>query len=337
MNTAAMPFALPGQPVLLLGEALVDEFADQHIAGGAPLNVARSLAALGQPALLATRLGEDAAAALILQSLRRFGLSEAGVQRDAGQATGRVTISESANGGHSFHIHEDAAWDHLDTQPLAEHFAERPPAIVYFGSLAQRSPAARQRLGALLDELGQRGSLRYLDLNLRAGSAAPALAEHCLARADWVKLNDVELVQLMAWFDLPGDPALVGGGDASACSAAVRTLAQRFALQRIVLTRGAAGYACFDRHGLVEAEGGGVPLARLVDTVGAGDAFSAMALAATLQGKPIAKALALANRFAAAMCGERGPVPADEAFYLPWHAALGRGKAAAADATRSAA
>jgi len=60
-----------------------------------------------------------------------------------------------------------------------------------------------------------------------------------------------------------------------------------------------------------------------VDTVGAGDAFSAMLLAALLRDQDWPQALSLANGMAAAMCGERGPVPAElDRFYAPWRAAL---------------
>lgn len=308
--------------VLLLGEALVDEFVDQHIAGGAPLNVARSLAALGLSALLGARLGQgDAAGALILQSLRQFGLDEQALQFDASHGSGRVSIVESA-GTHRFVIADDVAWDHLDTAALLPLLQAQRPAVVYFGSLAQRTVVARERYAALLDAARDQGCLRYLDLNLREGSASAELAAHCLAHADWVKLNDEELARLMDWFGLPGDAGLLASAHAAAFGAAARQLAERFGLQRLVLTRGAHGYAVYDAQGQVLAEGGGMAVAKLVDTVGAGDAFSAMLLAASLQGLPIELAASLANRFAAAVCGLRGPVSAEQSFYLPWCAAL---------------
>jgi sugar/nucleoside kinase (ribokinase family) len=48
-----------------------------------------------------------------------------------------------------------------------------------------------------------------------------------------------------------------------------------------------------------------------------------MLLAALLRGHDWPLALSLANGMAAAMCGERGPVPAElDRFYAPWRAAL---------------
>ena len=66
--------------VLLVGEALVDEFHERQIAGGAPFNVARSLGALlanegggSAPVCLVSRIGhDDVGGALIRASLQRF-------------------------------------------------------------------------------------------------------------------------------------------------------------------------------------------------------------------------------------------------------------------------
>lgn len=69
-------------PIAVLGEALVDEFHDGPVAGGAPFNVARSLAALGVPALFISRIGaDDAHGRLVLQSARRYGLAGLGLDR----------------------------------------------------------------------------------------------------------------------------------------------------------------------------------------------------------------------------------------------------------------
>lgn len=317
--------------VMLIGEALVDEFDEQPVAGGAPLNVARSLAALGLPATLVSRLGvsstltpgagasgADAGARLVLASMRRFGLREQGLQYDTVHATGRVSIVEEG-GSHAFVIHPDAAWDHLDASAALPLLAAERPAVLYFGSLAQRSPVSRQTIGSLLQAGRDQGALRYLDLNLREGSLQPELVEACLSRADWLKLNDQELQLVQRWF---GEGALDALQPARQLQGPVGALLRRFGVQRLILTRGAAGYACFGASGEVLAEGTGQQDLTLVDTVGAGDAFSAMVLAAHLRGLPAAPALRLANGYAAALCGQRGPMPERDSFFTPWRLAL---------------
>ena len=322
--------------VMLVGEALVDEFAERPVAGGAPLNVARSLAALGLPALLVARLGlcrhldlglgagthgtaVDAGARLVLASMRRFGLSRRGLQFDAGRATGRVSVLEEGS-AHAFHIHPDAAWDRLDTAPALALLESHRPRLLYFGSLARRAPASRQCIQRLAEAARGLRSLCYLDLNLREGAMDVEVIAECLGQADWLKLNDAELLQVQRWFGAGGlDPL----APAASLQRPVAALLRRFGVQRLVLTRGAAGYACFGPAGELLAEGAGRQDLTLVDTVGAGDAFSAMLLAAVLHDLPLEQGLALANAYAAAICGQRGPVPDQDSFFQPWRSALG--------------
>ncbi|MDR7271685.1 fructokinase [Pelomonas saccharophila] len=300
---------MPTSPVAVLGEALVDEFHDGPVAGGAPFNVARSLAALGAPALFISRIGaDDDNGRLVLDSARRYGLDSTGVQRDLRRATGRVSVHEGA-GGHHFEIHGDAAWDHIDAEAARPHLALARPAWMYFGSLAQRQPASRAALRVMLKPF--RGTC-FLDLNLRAGSETRLLAAESLMLADWVKVNDEELGQLAGWFDAtaPDD-----AGRAAAVMA-------RFALQRLVLTCGASGWRFYAPGGVLLAQGAGVVQPRMVDTVGAGDAFTALLLAGQALKRDLPATLALANRYASFICGVRGPLPADPIALQPWRTAL---------------
>lgn len=290
-------------PILVLGEALVDEFHDGAVAGGAPFNVARSLAALGAPVRFVSRIGaDDAAGRLVLGSAARFGLAVDDIQRDAVHATGRVSVREDAGGGHRFEIHADAAWDHLDVPAPAE------AGLVYFGSLAQRHDTSRAAIRATVKHVGRSSGRRLLDLNLRPGTDTPELAAESLMLADWVKLNEDELGCLLAWFE-PTLPALMA----------------RFALQGLVLTRGAAGYALHGGEGRLLAAGDGVAQRAFVDSVGAGDGFTAMLLAGQALRRDLGATLALANCYAAMICGVRGPLPdlaADPAVLAPWRDAL---------------
>jgi fructokinase len=56
----------------------------------------------------------------------------------------------------------------------------------------------------------------------------------------------------------------------------------------------------------------------VVDTVGAGDAFTAVFLFGSLRGWPEATLLERADAFARAICGIRGAVPVEEDFYAPF-------------------
>ena len=283
-------------PILVLGEALVDEFHDGAVAGGAPFNVARSLAALGAPVRFVSRIGAgDAAGRIVLDSAARFGLAVDSIQRDAVRATGRVSVHEEG-GGHRFEIHADAAWDHLEAPATGD------TGIVYFGSLAQRHSVTRAALRAAVKRaVGP----RLLDLNLRPGTDIPTLAAESLMLADWVKINEDELDRLLDWFE-PDLPALMA----------------RFAVQRLVVTRGEAGYALYGERAELLVSGEGVAQCAFVDSVGAGDSFTAVLLAGLSLNRDLPATLRLANRYAAMICGVRGPLPADPAALTPWREAL---------------
>jgi fructokinase len=316
--------------VLVLGEALVDSFASGMVPGGAPFNVARSLAVLGVPVTLITRIGEsDEAGSLVLTSARQFGLSLTGFQRDPQHPTGIVTVEQNG-ASHRFVIHDGAAWDHIDLEQARTALVDMAAQLVYFGSLAQRSAGSRNTLRALLRETR---ALRYLDLNLRDGPDNLALSKESLDLADWLKVNDEELDQLLMWFVHPGQSAPDWGTPAH--QRALRALMDKFQLQRMVVTRGEQGYASFNARADIEAEGAAEPGVQLVDTVGAGDAFSAVTLATQLTGWHPQPALALANRYAAAICAQRGPLPQSQDFFDPWRLALGYGSVSAKAPIRS--
>jgi fructokinase len=306
------------RPVLVIGEALMDRFADGDVVGGAPFNVARSLAAFGVPTTFVGRIGDnDDDGARVLASALRFGLHDGPIQRDPLRATGAATVIERG-GEHRFEIHADAAWDHLDLAAARTALRAAAPGIVYFGTLAQRNAASAQTIDALLE---QTGALRYLDLNLRSGQDNRDVARHSLERADWVSVNDDELRTMLVWFAPQADAA--AADDSVALRDGIRCLMERFRVARLIVTRGARGYAAFDLRGRCIAQGAAHAVTPVVDTVGAGDAFSAGFIALQSAGCTMAASLAAANRYAAAVCGQRGALPEDAAFFRSWRAALG--------------
>jgi fructokinase len=84
------------------------------------------------------------------------------------------------------------------------------------------------------------------------------------------------------------------------------------------VTHGGEGAVAWDAGGHCVARAPAPPLARIVDTVGAGDAFSGMMLAGLTQGEAAEAVLDRAVAFASASCGWRGALPADPAVYARW-------------------
>lgn len=307
--------------ILVFGEALVDRFADRLVPGGAPFNVARHLSAFGIDVLLLSRIGEDRLAASLRDEMARYRLDTLAVQVDGEQATGCVDVSEPAPGHHEFHIAPLSAYDFYDHQKLlqeprlADFFRNHSPlSMFYYGTLALRHRNSRNACHRLLDTLQ---SQRFLDFNWRAGHLVREHAWEAFQRAALAKVNEQELVMLLNWQGLPSAGASELPPESGGSEAIARLLA-RTQLATLIVTYGAAGYAAFARNGQVIARGQGIPGVTLVDTVGAGDAFSAITLLGSLLGWPLSTSLQRANEFAASICGQRGAVPADLAFYTPW-------------------
>ena len=304
--------------IIVFGEALVDDFGSEQVVGGAPFNVARNLAAFGATPLMITRIGDDPVGAMVRAEFERFGMAQAGLQVDSNAPSGRVVV-ERSGGDHRFIILGDQAYDRIEAQAACAAAAGVPAATLYFGTLAQRSPVSRSALRALF---ACSPAQRYLDLNVREGQANERCVFESLHAADIVKVNEEELRDLFGWYTHTR-PSTADMDDApvrKACAA----LMQTFALDGMIVTLGARGSVYFDSSGMVVTSGAPAAPARIVDTVGAGDAFSSVFLFGQQSGWPLAQTLERANAFAAAVCGFAGAVAPDDAFYQSWRASWSR-------------
>ena len=301
----------PPRAIAIVGEALIDVFPEQEVIGGAPFNVARNLAALGCASSVLTRIGEDDRGDRIVGEFERFDLDTQGLQIDADRPTGSVTVHKHG-AQHHFEIASHQAWDALEQQAVVQAVQRLQPAIIYFGTLAQRESISR---GAVQAALHASTAIRFLDLNLRDGPDNQALAAQSLASAHIVKVNDTELEQLLTWF-LPARPGDTVFGSATH-RADVHTLMRRFDITRLVVTRGADGYAAFELAGGLTHQGV-APTVRVRDTVGAGDAFAAVLILGELHAWSLPTTLERASAFASMVCGFEGAVTTDLAAYDRW-------------------
>jgi fructokinase len=297
---------------LVFGESLVDDFATEQIVGGAPFNVARHLAAFMAPQLMITRIGADHNGETIRAEFERFAMSQAGLQRDTIEETGRVIVERGAK-GHRFVIVPNQAYDYIGREEALAAVKTVDAGILYFGTLAQRGERSRGTLKALLSATS---ATRYLDLNLRDGQVDEKIVADALHAADIVKLNEDELQALFGWyFQLgPNDPPMAAGETRSACAA----LLQMFGLEALIVTLGHRGSVYFGAGGATLDTRDAPSPPFVIDTVGAGDAFSAIFLLGRARGWPLELTLARANEFAGAICAIPGAVPRDLGFYDQW-------------------
>ena len=297
---------------VVFGEALVDDFLTEQIVGGAPFNVARHLAAFMSPQLMITRIGDDRNGATVRGEFERFAMSEAGLQVDQMEETGRVVVERGPK-GHKFAILPRQAYDFINPEKALAALDQVEPSAIYFGTLAQRGGRSRDTLHALLEASP---ATRYLDLNLREGQYDERVVFHSMHAADIAKVNEEELQSLFRWyFDIHLDsPPLAADEVRAACGA----LVQMFSLEGLIVTLGHRGSVYFGAGGDVIVTRDTPAPPYVIDTVGAGDAFSAMFLLGRKRGWELEQTLVRANEYAAAICAIPGAVPRDIGFYDKW-------------------
>ena len=272
------------------GEVLWDLFPDLERLGGAPANVAYHLAALGRPVALVSRVGDDDPGRRATAALAAAGVAVSAVQIDAARPTGAVEVA--LEGGEArYRLRAGSAWEHIEFDGAAAAAVAGARAIC-FGTLSQRRPAARAALAAAL-AARQPGCLAVCDLNLRPGEQDGELVRWALGAAELVKLNEREEGQLAALF---GVRDVVGW------------LLGDLAMHQVALTRGAAGCTLFTAQGQ-RFDQAGFPAAAGGDTVGCGDAFTAVWVDHLLHGAPLGPALAAACRYAAFVASRAGATP----------------------------
>jgi fructokinase len=283
--------------ITAIGEVLIDEFPSYSRIGGAPFNFCVNVHRLGEKAHLITRIGDDAAGRRIMKMIDEIGIDAAGVQTDRSAQTGRVQITMEENGDHRFRILPGAAFDGIQPAPSCP-----ISRMVYFGSLAQRTDSGFKAIQNFITSQPP-DVLRFLDINLRPGCFTQRVIERSLTHADVLKLNDGELQTIKAMLS----PRLPTGD--------VETwLMRRFDISLIALTLGARGAELITPQGRrYRAVASDVD--RIVDTVGAGDAFSAVLAVGLIRKRPLDRILEAANRFAAAVCSTEGALPDDRRFY----------------------
>ena len=283
------------RPVIVgLGEILWDVYPDAAHLGGAPTNFACHAAALGAEAWLVSALGDDTPGEDARRELDAHGVRTGAIQVHPDRPTGRVLVTLDSGGQPRYEISTGAAWDEVEWNDGLDALARRADAAC-FGTLGQRSAASRAVIRRFLESMRSE-ALRVFDVNLRQQYHDAALVRESLALSNVLKLNDEEL-PVVARYSGWGSPGL----------GALREIARDRSLRLAALTRGARGSILI--AGDVEHECAPPPVV-VVDTVGAGDAFTAALTLGLLEGLSLETIHRHAGEVAAFVCSVEGATPA---------------------------
>ncbi|SCZ87103.1 PfkB domain protein [Nitrosomonas mobilis] len=290
--------------VALFGEVLADIFPDQNVLGGAPFNVARHLQAFGLHPCMISRAGNDALRDDLLREMDRLGMDKTGIQCDPTYPTGQVRV-HMKDGGHSFEILPDQAYDHIHAGVTHMMTMSLKPELAYFGTLAQRGMESRLALDKFLADSK---CPRFLDINLRSPWYNKHTVRRSLLRSDIVKMNEDELEIVSDYFKISDKTPLLKA----------EALVEQFELSCLLITCGENGAWLINRQHEVFSTTPAENTQTIIDTVGAGDAFAAVFIIGLLNQWEMPVAMQRADQFAAALCGIRGGAPQNQDFYLPF-------------------
>jgi len=277
-----------------IGELLWDRLLAGEQLGGAPANFAYHASLLGNHAGVLSRVGCDRLGEQALARLRQLQLTTDFIQQDETHATGAVAVQVDANGQPDFIITEDVAWDYLEFTPQWQALAATADAVC-FGSLAQRSQTSRQTIRRFL-EATRKDALRIFDVNLRQSFYTREIIAESFALARLAKINHQELAQIAGMFKLSG----------SSEAERARQLLIEFALELVCVTRGNHGSLLVSHKETVEHPGFAI---EVVDTIGAGDAFTAALAHHYLNSAALTVISEAANRLGATVASHAGATP----------------------------
>ncbi len=283
-----------------LGELVWDMLPAGPQLGGAVSNFAVMAARLGNNAAIATRIGTDPLGREAMALLKTTPVDTSYIQEDFSRVTGTVTVTLE-DGQPRYTIHEPVAWDFLELTPHWLALAEQADAVC-FGTLAQRSPASRRTIESFLHETRPE-SVRVFDVNLRAPFFSSEIVERSLELATIFKLNADEMPQVLSLLGFPDE----AGTSPEFLLNGARQIIDQFPVKLVAITLGSQGSLLVTRNQVDRHPG--YPT-EVVDTVGAGDAFTAALTHYYLCGAPLAQLNAAGNRWGGWMASHAGGMPA---------------------------
>lgn len=277
--------------IIGLGEILWDMLPTGKQLGGAPANFAYHVCRLGGNGWAVSAISDDELGREIKNTLSTKKLNT--ILEEVNEPTGTVQVTLDAAGVPTYDITEGVAWDHIPFTERIGNLAKETSAVC-FGTLAQRSPESRATIHKFIESMPA-GSLKVFDINLRQKYYDEKIISDSLRLADILKINDEEL-------EIVSRMLCLTGTSEERC----RAISREFNLKFVILTMGGDGSKVILEDRVHLSTPGKI---NIVDTVGAGDSFTAAFMLAYLRGESIEKAHTLATEVSSYVCTKAGAMP----------------------------
>lgn len=241
--------------VTCFGEVLWDVFPTHKKIGGAPLNVANRLQALGNDVTMISAIGKGKNGAEILDFIKTTGINTSCIQVHNEYKTGKVKVMLNDKGSASYDIKYPRAWDKIRLTEINKNAVKNTDAFV-FGSLVARDDSSRSTLYALIEL----SNYKIFDLNLRTPYYTKEVLFHLMDKADFIKFNDDELFEVSKYM----------GSKYHSLEQNLMYIAEKTHTKHVCVTKGSHGAVLLYNDKLYYNSG---YLIKVIDTVGAGDSF----------------------------------------------------------------
>ncbi|RQD67664.1 carbohydrate kinase family protein [Desulfonatronovibrio magnus] len=286
---------------IVFGEVLFDVFpGNKRVIGGAPFNVACHLSEFGQNPLFVSKIGNDDPGREVVRMMDNRSVSISGLQRDEQRMTGVVKVSIE-NHEPSYEIKNNVAYDFIE--PLGDGLiSSSNRKILYHGTLAVRNSVSRS---TLYDLARMENTAVFCDVNLRDPWWNNDLLRDILDWCSYLKVNEDELKKVC---DIEGFDEGLPLEDLAL------KLSRKRGFKCLIVTLGSRG-AMLLPHNSEQMFAPSPEVSDFKDSVGAGDAFSSVALLGIIKGWEWSDILHRAVYFAARMCANAGAVPNDRELY----------------------
>ena len=277
---------------LVFGEILWDIIEGVPHLGGAPLNYAAHLTQCGNHATIVSAVGNDELGERALDLVAKMGVDTSLVQQ-VEKPTGYVPVTLK-NGQPDYEITRNVAYDYIDWGVLSEHNLKEFD-VFYFGSIIQRNSMSAESLYNLLDRF-EFANVFY-DVNFRRDSYTREVVLKSTQNCTTLKVNDEEVYEIgkLLFDGVSGFEEFCG------------RITERFRqISTIIITAGKDGCWIHDGSTLTN-----VPTDQItvVDTVGAGDSFSAAFTSCYARTQDPIEAARIANIVGGFVASSHGPIP----------------------------
>ncbi len=267
--------------LLAFGEVLYDVFCKEKTIGGAPLNVSYHFKKCGGEADIISAVGDDELGLDALSVMKRAGIGTEYVAFSS-YPTGRADVV--VNGKDADYVFNfPCAWDDIHlTSPLP-----RDVDVFYWGTLALRSDVSRETFRRISLSINAR--IKYFDVNIRKNFYSEDIIKEGVELCNILKVNENEKPLILSLTETDN----------------IEELKRRYSIDIVILTEGENGSTVYgDKTIKVPA----MPTT-VVDTVGAGDSYSACFLYNYLKEGNEEEAAQKASALSSFVCSKRGGMP----------------------------